>query len=77
MRELTVISSDPCPNCNKVTNYSLPTKQVERWKKRRVGQTVASIFPSLTDMQRETLISGVCSDECWDQIMFGGQTDEL
>lgn len=52
-----------CPVCGKTTTLNIFKNDYERWQ---TGDLIQNVFPYFTCIQRETLISGVCSDECWD-----------
>ena len=56
-----------CPMCKK--NY-------EPVLKRKTGKLIQDEFPTATKEQREQLISGVCSDECWDKMFGDVEIDE-
>lgn len=64
MIQTTDVYCRPCMNCMTVTQFTLDKKRVEMWRRREAN--LESLFPELSSMQRETLISGVCSDECWE-----------
>jgi len=51
-----------CPNCGKVYNPIL---------KRPSGddRPIQTIFPKSKAYEREQLITGICSDECWDEFL--------
>jgi hypothetical protein len=57
----------PCVVCGKVTTVELEVDKFQRWQD---GEHIQHVWPDKTLMERETLISGVCSDECWDSL-FG------
>lgn len=59
------ITCGPCAMCNKVTTLVLPTDEVIRW---RAGEHIQKVWPDMPTMKRETLISGVCSQQCWDLL---------
>jgi hypothetical protein len=67
-----VFKSKPCVICGKVTEMKLSKEKVDRWQ---AGEHIQNVFPELSAMQRETMISGVCSDEHWDKL-FGIEPDE-
>lgn len=58
----------PCVMCGKVTTVELEADKFRRW--RIEGEHIQDVWPEKTLMERETLISGVCSDLCWDRL-FG------
>ena len=51
-----------CPNCNKeyVTVLDRPKDD---------NRCIQEIFPESKPWQREQLISGICSDKCWDKFL--------
>lgn len=59
------LTTKPCPNCGKPN----PPVQVtqEQLDKRRSGALIQNAFPHLSNAQRETLLTGTCS-ECWDKM---------
>jgi hypothetical protein len=54
-----------CPVCGYVTQIQLDE---EGFRRHRAGEHVQNIWPEMTPMQRETFISGVCSDACWGRL---------
>jgi len=62
-----------CPNCKKIYEPNL--------KRMRPELKVQDEYPRAAPWQREQLISGVCSDKCWDELFImggeeGGDEDE-
>jgi hypothetical protein len=51
-----------CPNCNKLYTPELV---------RPLGddRSIQNIFPQSEPYQREQLITGICSDDCWDDFL--------
>lgn len=49
-----------CPNCEKWYDTELD---------RKTDQNIQVEFPNEPAWKREQLISGICSDECWDQFL--------
>ena len=51
-----------CPFCGRVYETDL---------KKPLGDNrlIQDIFPNATAIQREQLITGICSDECWDKYV--------
>lgn len=45
-----------CPNCKKAYKPKL---------KRKEGECLQITYPKATPVEREQLISGLCSDKCW------------
>jgi hypothetical protein len=66
------VECTPCVVCKTVKTFTLVRSDVDRWKR---GEHIQNVFPYLTSMERETLISGVCSQECWDEL-WGPDEDE-
>jgi len=50
-----------CPNCSKTYNTVLNPKHPDK--------LVQHEFPNATPIQREQLVTGLCSDECWDEYL--------
>ena len=50
-----------CPNCNKryKTELDIPAGD---------DRHIQDIFPSEPAWKREQLLSGICSDRCWDEF---------
>jgi hypothetical protein len=51
-----------CPNCRRT--YETDIKELKREDMR-----VQEQFPNATAIQREQLISGICSEKCWNQFI--------
>jgi len=49
-----------CPNCNKLYKPIL---------KRKDGELIQVTYPNATKEQREQLISGICSNKCWEEFL--------
>ena len=49
-----------CPNCKKIYEPVLD---------RKTDKLIQNEFPDSTLEQREQLISGICSDKCWDEYL--------
>lgn len=58
-----------CPQCKKVYTPELV---------RPVGDNrpIQEIFPKATSIEREQLISGICSKECWNRYLGLPQEDD-
>jgi len=52
-----------CPICKK--EYE-PVLDILKY--RQSGKKVQDVFPDATSIEREQLITGICSDECWEEI---------
>jgi hypothetical protein len=50
-----------CPNCGKEYEPELNRKHPE--------MKIQDEFPNATPMQREQHITGLCSDECWNEFL--------
>ena len=55
-----------CPNCEK--KY-FP----ELGHRRHPEKLIQQEFPNATAEQREQLITGICSDKCWEEYLGGGE----
>jgi hypothetical protein len=53
-----------CPNCKKEYKPIL---------KRQTDKLIQIEFPKATTIQREQLISGLCSQKCWDLFLGIGE----
>lgn len=73
MDTYVIIKSLPCLVCKTVKEYTVTEKQREAYHK---GRPVSKVFPSFSVMELESLISGVCSEECWDKLFDDDQLDE-
>jgi len=49
-----------CPNCNKEYTTVLDRKD---------GRGIQEQYPNAPAWQREQVISGLCSDECWNEFL--------
>ncbi len=54
-----------CPMCRTPSVTKVPDEEYAAW---RGGMMIQAAMPSLTPMQRETLISGTCP-KCW-EVLF-------
>ena len=57
-----------CPVCKKTYHF---TVDHEAWEAYCAGTPAIRAFPNLEPIRRESLISGVCSGACWDDL-YGG-----
>jgi hypothetical protein len=60
-----------CPFCKKVYQPDLsqqPDFEVKRrqWKG---GMLIQKVWPEATTVEREQLMSGICSDKCWNKFL--------
>jgi len=49
-----------CPNCK---------KEYKPFLERKDGELIQVTYPKATKEQREQLISGLCSDKCWNEYL--------
>lgn len=63
-----------CPVCKKEYTPEL-SKNHEQLKKCQEGMLVQNAFPHATAIQREQLVTGICSDQCWDNLFKGVNGD--
>jgi hypothetical protein len=64
-----VLKCKPCTVCGTTKEFTLNDMAVAAWE---AGGHIQKVMPDLTQMDRETLISGVCSDKCWDELWGEG-----
>lgn len=50
-----------CPNCGKVYDTKL--------KRKHPNIPVQNEFPNSTSIEREQLITGICSNKCWNEYL--------
>ena len=59
-----------CPQCKKDYVPLLVAREskedIEKWHK---GECIQNVFPDATRTEREQMISGICSDNCWDNYI--------
>ena len=53
-----------CPQCKKEYKPDLG--------ERKTDNCIQDEFPNATPIQREQLVTGICSDECWDNFLGVG-----
>ena len=53
-----------CPNCGKVYVPDLGERPAD-------GRLIQEQFPEATAIQREQLMTGLCSDKCWNAYLGG------
>lgn len=59
-----------CPNCRKEYEPVLG-------KRPNDGRSIQDQFPKASEMEREQLVTGICSNECWDEFLGSqGPPDE-
>lgn len=67
-----------CPICHTEFVPTLLTEpgwqeKVQRWMG---GEFVQNVWPEASDMDREQLMSSICSNECWDRAFEDLPEDE-
>jgi hypothetical protein len=60
-----------CPHCEKIYKPALADQpgfpeRLARWKK---GELIQKVWPEATPEEREQIVSGVCSDQCWKEML--------
>lgn len=63
--EIKVNVLGECPLCGKEWYVAVPASEYLEWKK---GRLIQDAMPSVSQDQREMLITGICP-ECWDKYM--------
>ena len=58
-----------CPNCKSTYIPTLMAENPEGVRKWRNGELIQNVFPYSSEMDREQLLTGICSNECWDQYL--------
>jgi len=56
-----------CPNCKKEYIPSLG--------KRKTNKLIQVEFPNAEPWEREQLLTGICSDKCWDEYLGVGDPE--
>jgi hypothetical protein len=59
-----------CPVCSREFVVDMPVEKYDRWQ---AGEHIQDVFWEMTPMQRESMISGVCSDACWDRVTLSSE----
>lgn len=67
---VTTTFSRKCPQCGKVSIFSEDENKVERW---RSGALIQEVWPRKSDIERETMVSGLCSDACYNKFLGMGE----
>jgi len=57
-----------CPCCSKMYKPKL---------KRKTNELIHIEFPNATKEEREQLISGICSNECWNKFLGIGDLNDM
>lgn len=66
------LTTIPCCICKGTTEITVAADGLFKYN---TGTSIETAFPELTTIQREALVTGICSDECWDKL-FGEEDDE-
>jgi len=56
-----------CPNCK---------REYEPELKRKTNKNIQDEYPNEPSWKREQLISGICSDKCWNEFLGVGEYGE-
>lgn len=64
-RDMTRVTTISCPVCDAISTFTLATASVRAWMD---GELIQDAFPELDPIQRESLITGICSDKCFNEI---------
>lgn len=67
---MQIILQKHCVVCEKDHDVEVEQRQYLRW---RSGEHAQDVWPNLTPVQRESIISGVCSQKCWDKLWKEGR----
>jgi hypothetical protein len=68
-----------CPYCERSYRAELAQRDdwAERFPRYRQGALVQVVWPDATAVQREQLVSGVCSQVCWRQLFPANVSREI
>jgi len=55
-----------CPNCGKHNRIQVKYGKLRAWQH---GEHIQYVWPEWTPTQREMLMTGMCSDECWNKYL--------
>ncbi len=55
-----------CPNCHNTHYIEVEMKDFERWQ---AGEHVQNVWPEKTSIEREQIMTGFCSDRCWNEYL--------
>jgi hypothetical protein len=66
-----------CPVCHRnfVPSLSMDVDFQAKLRRWNHGAYVQEVWPWATPMQREQIISGICSDRCWDALYMDADAD--
>jgi superfamily II DNA or RNA helicase len=65
LAEETIAQIWALANCGAVTVFMLEQEDVKRWQS---GEKIQDVFTYLSPEEREILITGICSSECWNKL---------
>ena len=66
MTKRIFVYATTCPNCGKTHNVAMTQEQAYDWEH---GGKVQEVFPDWSPSEREKLLTGMCSDECWNKYL--------
>lgn len=72
MTEFVSIYTVPCMVCQRSEHVHLEKHKFDLWQ---TGEMIQTVFPELTEDERELLISGTHS-ECWDSMFADAEDDD-
>lgn len=62
---VNVLVPRDCMVCGKHYHIEVDEPRYKRW---RAGELIQNVWPEKTAVEREALITGICSQECWDKL---------
>lgn len=62
-----------CPNCGAEDSVVVEKDKYVRWVK---GEHIQDVWPEMPTTQREQIMTGFCSDECWIEYIGPEEEDE-
>ncbi len=63
---MEVSISNTCPNCRQRNTRMFDEDSYFNW---RAGMLIQNAFPTQTLIEREFLMTGMCSDKCWNEYL--------
>jgi hypothetical protein len=69
----TIILERTCPKCGKISDIAVDKERYVRWVK---GEHIQDVWPELSTDERELIMTGFCSDECWIEYIGPEEEDE-
>lgn len=57
-----------CPQCGKEYQPELLVTEADISREFQRTVLIQVAYPDATAIQREQLVSGICSDKCWDEL---------